>query len=85
MTSAFRLTPRAAADLDAIADYTIETHYRIGKINTGQSTGGTKRSIETEQPRIDLDLQEHDPGDPAVDVFGVVHHLHCFARQVGQV
>ncbi|MDZ7769216.1 MAG: type II toxin-antitoxin system RelE/ParE family toxin [Woeseiaceae bacterium] len=25
MTSRFRLTPRAAADLDAIADYTIET------------------------------------------------------------
>ena len=25
MTNSFRLTPRAAADLDAIADYTIET------------------------------------------------------------
>ena len=25
MTSNFRLTPRAAADLDAIADYTVET------------------------------------------------------------
>lgn len=88
MTSMFRLTPRAAADLDAIADYTIEK-WGLGQLDQYLRSMNSRFEWLAEHPFAGRERNDVHPGyrsypegshiifyvitDEYVDIIGVPH------------
>ncbi len=88
MSNSFRLTPRAAADLDAIADYTIET-WGLAQLETYLMGFNNRFQWLAENPLAGRERNDVHPGyrsypegshvifyiinDDLVDIIGIPH------------
>ena len=88
MSNSFRLTPRAAADLDAIADYTIET-WGLAQLETYLMGFNNRFQWLAENPLTGRERNDVHPGyrsylegshvifyitnDDLVDIIGIPH------------
>ena len=88
MSNSFRLTPRAAADLDAIADYTIET-WGLAQLETYLTGFNNRFQWLADSPLAGRERNDVHPGyrsypegshvifyninDDLVDIIGIPH------------